>query len=411
MSERDGDDGERAGARQPLHGLRILDISTMIAAPVASTLLADFGAEVVKVELPGVGDTMRQLPPHKDGVPLWWKVTNRNKKGITLDLRQAEGQEVFRRLLPQFDVLTENFRPGTLDRYGFPREVLRALNPKLVILRLTGYGQDGPLASRPGFARIAEAYSGFTALCGDPDRPPLHLGYPVADGVAGLFGAIGILIACYRQKADPQAAGEEIDLSLVDAMIRMLEFSVIEVDQLGTARRRSGNRSQYAGPSNIYRTLDGRWFSMSASAQPVFERLARAIGRPELIGHPDFRDNPARVRNAEALDLIVGGWIAARDEAEVLAVFEREGVSGGPVNDAADVCRSEHLRQRQSFVEVEDAELGRVTMQNVVPKMRHAPGRVACTGPGLGQHTDEVLSAMAGLTGEEIARLRRKRVI
>ncbi len=396
---------------QPLHGLRILDISTMIAAPVASTLLADFGAEVVKVELPGVGDTLRQLPPHKDGAPLWWKVTNRNKKGMTLDLRKEEGKDIFRRLIPKFDVLTENFRPGTLDRYGFSREVLKELNPDLIILRITGYGQTGPLASRPGFARIAEAYSGFTSLCGTPDRPPMHLGYPVADGITGMFGAIGILIACFRQKTCQDAHGEEIDLSLVDSMLRMLEFSVIEYDQLGVARERSGNRSQYAGPSNVYQTRDHRWFSMSASAQPVFERLARTIGRPDLIKDPKFATNPARVNNAEELDEIIAPWIANHTLGEINDIFENGGVSGGPVNDARDVFESEHLRQRGSFVEIEDSELGSVTMQNVIPLMRQAPGKVHSTGPTLGQDNEEILTSLIGATGEEIADLRRKGVI
>ncbi len=404
-------DEDRGDQNQPLHGLRILDISTMIAAPVASTLLADFGAEVVKVELPGVGDIMRQLPPHKNGVPLWWKVTNRNKKGMTLDLRMEEGKEIFRKLIPKFDVLTENFRPGTLDRYGFSRDVLKELNPDLIILRITGYGQTGPMASRPGFARIAEAYSGFTALCGTSDRPPMHIGYPIADGITGMFGAIGILIACFRQKTRKDAHGEEIDLSLVDSMLRMLEFSVIEYDQLGVVRERSGNRSQYAGPSNVYQTKDQRWFSMSASAQPVFERFARTLERPDIITDPNFSTNAARVRNAEALDAIVSPWIESRTLDEIMEIFDRDGISGGPVNDARDVFESEHLRERDSFVEVEDSELGIVTMQNVIPKMSQAPGKVHSTGPALGQDNEEILSSMLGLSVEEIDVLREKGVI
>ncbi|MEH6495703.1 MAG: CoA transferase [Pseudomonas marincola] len=396
---------------QPLHGLKILDISTMIAGPVASTLLADFGAEVIKVELPGIGDSLRQLPPHKEGAPLWWKVTNRNKKGITLDLRKEEGKEIFRRLIPKFDVLTENFRPGTLDKYGFSREILKELNPDLIILRITGYGQTGPMASRPGFARIAEAYSGFTALCGTPDRPPMHIGYPIADGVTGMFGAIGILIACFRQKTRKDAHGEEIDLSLVDSMLRMLEFSVIEYDQLGVVRERSGNRSQYAGPSNVYLTKDQRWFSMSASAQPVFARLTHTIGRPDLLENPNFATNPARVKNAGALDDIIKPWIADRNIDDIMEIFERDGISGGPVNDAADVFHSEHLRERNSFIEIEDSELGPVTMQNVIPIMTEAPGKVHSTGPTLGQDTDDILSTMLELTDAEIADLRSKNVI
>jgi len=398
--------------RLPLDGMRILDLSTMIAAPMASSLLADFGADVVKIELPsGTGDGLRDLPPHKDGAPLWWKVTNRNKRGMTLDIRKDEGKELFRKLLPQFDVLVENFRPGTLDRYGFPYETLKRINPDLVVLRVSGYGQTGPMAPRPGFARIAEAFSGFTSLCGNPEGPPLHIGYPVADAVAGMFGAIGILVACYRQKTDPDANGEEIDVSLVESMLRMLEFSVIEVDQLGVARQRSGNRSQYAGPSNVYKTRDGRWFSMSASAQSVFSRLAHAIGRPDLLQNPDFATNPARVQNADALDEIVGGWISERTLDEIMAVLEEHGVSGGPVNDARDVYESDHLRVRGSIVDVADAELGSVAMQGVIPVMTEAPGRVRSTGPMHGEHSEDLLSSLLGLDAEEIAALRQKQVI
>ncbi|MDA7949130.1 MAG: CoA transferase [Hyphomicrobiaceae bacterium] len=398
--------------RLPLSGLRILDLSTLIAAPLASSLLADFGAEVIKVELPGGdGDALRALPPHKDEAPLWWKVTNRNKRGITLDIRKEGGKDLFRRMIGKFDVLVENFRPGTLERYGFPYETLKELNPDLIVLRITGYGQTGPLSHRPGFARVAEAYSGFTALCGDSDRPPMHVGYPIADSVTGLFGAIGILTALYRQKTDPEAHGEEIDLSLVDSMVRLLEFSIIEYEQLGAVRERSGNRSQYAGPSNVYRTRDDKWFALSASSQTVYERLAHAIGRPDLIDDLDFATNPARVANADALDDILNTWFARQTLDDVLRLFEERGVSGGPVNDAKDLFDSEHLRARNAIVEVPDAELGSVQMQGVTPRLRNAPGSVRSTGPMLGEHTEEVFSTLLGLDQSEIARLRKDKVI
>ncbi len=397
--------------RMPLEGVRILDISTIIAAPVSSGLLADFGAEVIKVELPGVGDPLRALPPHKDGVPLWWKVTNRNKKGITLDLRKEEGKDLFRQLVAKSDVLTENFRPGTLERYGLGPDVLKELNPELILLRVSGYGQTGPLAKRPGFARIAEAYAGFTSICGTADRPPMHIGYPVADAVTGLFGAIGVLVALLDRKADAEYAGEAIDCSLVESMLRLNEFLVIEYDQTGAVRQRSGNRSQYAGPSNVYETKDGKWFSMSASAQTVYERLARAIGRPDLIDDPRFATNPARVENADALDEVIGGWFATKTQDEILNLFEAEGVSGGPVNDAKDVFESEHFRDREAIIEVDDAELGTVAMQNVFPRLATAPGRVRSTGPRLGEHNEDVLGNLLGLDKAAIAALREKGVI
>src|SRR5512135_2256674 len=257
----------------PLDGLRILDISTVVAGPFAATLLADLGAEVTKVEMPGAGDALRALAPHKDGVPLWWKVTNRNKKGITLDLRRPEGKALLGRLLAGRDVLVENFRPGTLDGWGITREWLQGINPKLTILRVTGFGQTGPYRNRPGFARVFEAMSGFTRMCGEEGGTPLHLGYPISDAIGGLFGAIGVLAALYRLREDPGSRGQEIDVSMTEAMLRTLDFLAIEYDQLGAVRTASGNRSQYAAPGNIYRTKDGKWASIAASTQSIFGRL------------------------------------------------------------------------------------------------------------------------------------------
>jgi crotonobetainyl-CoA:carnitine CoA-transferase CaiB-like acyl-CoA transferase len=246
----------------PLAGLRILDIATLIAGPWSATLLADLGAEVLKVELPGVGDGLRALAPHKGDVPLWWKVTNRNKRGITLDLRRDKGRELLLRLLPRFDVLVENFRPGTLDSWGLTKSILHEANPRLTILRVSGFGQDGPYARRPAFARVAEAISGFTYICGEEDGPPLHGGFPVADAIAGLFGSIGILAALYRRDRDPTAPGQEIDANLVESTLRILDFLPIEFQQLGVERERSGNLSQYAAPGNVFRTRDDKWITL-----------------------------------------------------------------------------------------------------------------------------------------------------
>jgi crotonobetainyl-CoA:carnitine CoA-transferase CaiB-like acyl-CoA transferase len=262
----------------PLSGLSVIDISSVIAGPFSAGLLADFGADVIKVELPGVGDALRALAPHKDSVPLWWKVTNRNKRGVTLDLHLPEGREALGRLIERADVLVENFRPGTLDRWGIDTAWLHGLNPRLTILRLTGFGQTGPKRDEPGFARVFEAMSGFTHLCGEAERDPLHLGYPISDAVGGLFGALGVLAALYKCKADPASGGQEIDCSVTEAMLRVMEFSAIEYDQLGAVRGRSGNTSQYAAPGNIYRTADGHCASIAASTQSIFERLCRALG-------------------------------------------------------------------------------------------------------------------------------------
>lgn len=402
--------GETAG-NQALSGLRILDLSTLIAAPMASTLLADFGAEVVKVELPEGGDALRDLPPHSGDEPLWWKVTNRNKKAITLDIRTEEGRSLLLRILPSFDVIVENFRPGTMERYDLGCNVLHEANPSLVILRVSGYGQTGPLASQPGFARIAEAYSGFTYLCGKPEDPPMHVGFPVADAVTGMFGAISILMACYRRLTHPDKPGEVIDLSLVESMFRILEFLPIEYDQLGVVRERSGTRSQYAGPSNIYRTCDERWISMSASAQSVFVRLAQMIGRPELVDDPRFANNSARVQNADALDVYIAEWFICHDAASALSEIARFNVSGGIVNSIADIFASDHFRERGTIIYAEDPALGLVAMPNVVPKMQNAPGAVTCVGPRRGEDNVAFWTDTGELDEVEYSKLRDLRVI
>lgn len=395
----------------PLQGLRILDLSNIVAGPWAATLLGDFGAEIVKVEMPRGGDPLRALAPHKDGVGLWWKVANRNKKGITVDLRKPEGQDLVRRLVPRFDVLIENYRPGTLDGWGLAKETLLALNPRLVILRVTAFGQTGPYRNRPGFARVAEAMAGFTNLCGEADGPPLHVGFPVADGAAGLFGALSILMALYPRLRDPDAPGQEIDLSLFESMFRLLDFLPVEYDALGIVRQRSGNRSQYGAPGNVYRTRDGEWASIAASSQSIFERLARVMGQPELIGDPRFRSNPERVRHNAALDAIVGQWVARHTLEELGALLEAAEVGFAPIYSIAQIFADPHVKAREAVISVPDGELGRVAMQNVVPRFSRTPGEVRHAAPRLGEHNRDVFQGMLGLSDAELAELERKGAI
>ncbi|MCC3304314.1 CaiB/BaiF CoA transferase family protein [Sneathiella sp. HT1-7] len=395
---------------QLLSGLKILDLATMLAAPMASTLLADFGAEVIKVELPDKEDPLRDLPPHKDGKPLWWKVTNRNKKGITLDIRKPEGRELLLEIIGNFDVLVENFRPGTLEKYGLSPEVLQARHPGLIILRVSGYGQTGPNATSPGFARVAEAFSGFTYLCGYPESGPMHIGFPIADATTGIFGALSIIMACWHKAKHPEAPGEVIDLSLVESMFRLLEFLPIEYDQLGHVRERSGNRSQYAGPSNIYRSKDSKWISLSASAQSIFENFARQIGRHELITDPRFKTNSNRVKHADELDEIVATWFAGKTQSEALEEMKAGGVAGGPVLSIEDIFNSEQFKARDAIIKVNDPELGPVAMQAVTPKYAKMPGSVSRTGPVHGQDTDDVYKSL-GISEDRITELKSKRAI
>lgn len=394
----------------PLKGVRILDISTVVAGPWACTLLADLGAEVLKIEIPGPGDSLRALPPHKNEVPLWWKVANRNKRGITLDLRTEEGRDILGRMLPDFDVLVENFRPGTLDKWSITREWIHALNPAMDILRMTGYGQTGPYSHRPGFARVFEAMSGFTNLCGESERAPLHLGFPVADAVGGLFGAIGIVSALYHRVASNTKQGQEIDCSMLEAMFRLLDFLPIEYDQLGVVRERSGSASQYAAPGNVYRTSDNRWASIAASTQSIFERLCTALERADLISHPHYLTNQARVQHREELDQVIGAEIAARTFGELSSVLDRHHVGFSPIYNIADIFADPHFAFRGAIVSVDDRELGPIRMQNVVPAFSRTPGAVRTAGPALGEHNDEVYGAM-GLSESRLRQLREKNVI
>lgn len=403
--------GVPAANEGPFAGVRILDISTVVAGPWAATLLADLGAEVLKVELPGSGDALRALAPHKAGVPLWWKATNRNKAGITLDVRQPEGKALFERLLPRYDVLVENFRPGTLDRWGLGGARLLELQPKLIVLRLTGYGQTGPYRNRPGFARIFEAMSGFTNLCGEADGPPLHLGFPIADAIAGLFGALGIAAALYERQRAPAHVGQEIDCSLFESMFRVLDFLPIEFDQLGIVRSRSGNRSQYAAPGNVYRTRDGHWASIAASTQSIYERLCRALGRDDLVDDPRFASNPARVAHRDALDEIIAAEVAKHTIDALRALLDDHEVGFSPVYTIEDVFADPQVAAREAIVTVDDDELGPVRMQGVVPRFSRTPGRVVRAGPALGENNDDVYRDVLGLSPADIEGLRTRRVI
>lgn len=399
---------ERQG---PLKNLRILDIATIIAGPFAAGLLADFGADVLKVEIPQRGDGIRALRPHKDGVSLWSKVVNRNKKAITLDLRQDEGVDLLKRLVAESDVLIENFRPGTLERWGLAPEILWQVNPKLTILRVSAYGQEGPYASRPGFARIADAMSGFLSLCGPSDGAPVHAGYPIADSVTGLFGAVGILTALMERKENPDAPGQVVAVSLFESMFRILDFLAIEYDQLGEVRKRSGNRNPYAAPGNCYLARDGKWCTLAASAQSIFERLARAIDRPDLLSDDRFSTNTERLRNHDELDEIIADWFASRDADEACAILDTASVSVARVRTIDDLFEDPHVLATDMLMSVTDSELGQVRMQGVTPRFSRTPGALHRSGPSLGADNHEIYADRLGLSEDEINALKEKRVI
>ena len=389
----------------PLAGLRVLDIATIIAAPFAATLLADYGAEVVKTELPGVGDGARGFGPFKDGHSLWWKVLNRNKKLIGLDLRKPEGVAVFKQLLPRFDVLVENFRPGTLDRWGLSREVLWSIQPRLVILRATGFGQTGPYAGRTGFARVFEAMGGLTYITGEPSGEPVHAGYPLGDALGGLFGALGVLAACWKRAANRDAPGEEVDLSMTEAVLRILEFLPIEYDQLGIVRERSGNENQYSAPSAVYRTRDGHYVSLAGSTNAIFANNCRAIGREDLLTDPRFATNGSRTDHRAELNAVFAAWCAGQDLAVVLAAFEAARGGIAPVYSASQIDQDPQMCAREAIIGVPDEHFGTVRMQNVVPRFVQEPGAVRHSGGSMGQDNAEVYGDWLGISQAERDRL------
>lgn len=396
--------------RGPLAGLRVLDIATIVAAPSTAALLADYGAEVLKVELPS-GDGSRNFAPLKDGKALWWKVTNRNKKLVSLDLRKPEGVALLKQLLPRFDVLIENFRPGTLDRWGLDRDTLWALQPRLVILRATAFGQDGPYRDRPGFARIFEAMGGLTYITGDRDGQPMHAGYPIGDAIGGLFGAVGVLAALAKRASDLHAPGEEIDLSLTEAMVKLMEFLPIKYDVLGESHGRSGNTSQYAAPTGVFRTRDGQWVSLSGSVDALFAANCRAIGREDLLADPRFSNNVGRCGHAAELNVLFGQWFAEHDLHEILQRFEQHGGTLAPIYSAQQIVEDPQVRARGFLRQVPDADFGSVRMPDVVPRFRNDPGSVYSTGGAIGQDNDEVFGEWLGLTEADCRALRDKGVI
>lgn len=410
-SEHDQDGRDERPSNGPLTGLRILDMATIVSAPLAATLLADYGADVVKLELPGIGDSIRAYPPLKEGKSLWWKVTNRNKKFITLDVRKPEGLALFKQLIPKFDVLVENFRPGTLDRWGLTKEVLWSLQPRLVILRTSSFGQTGPYRHKPGFTRVFEAMGGATYITGDPNGKPMHMGFHLADAVGGVFGALGIVSALWKRARFPDAPGEEIDLSLTEAMLRLVEFLPIEYDQLGKIRERTGNANGYSAPTNVYRTRDGRWVSLSGGNNALFQNNCRAIGREDLLEDPRFKTNVGRVEHEQLLNQIFESWCAAHDMADILARFEAAQGTIAPVYSIDQIFADPQFQERDAITRVPDDDFGSVRMQNVVPRFVNEPGAVRWTAGELGAHNEEVYGGWLGIAEQERRRLKNEGII
>lgn len=399
-----------SAADGPLTGLRVLDISTILAGPLCAQILGDYGADVIKIEHPRYGDGMRGHGYAKDGHPLWWKMLSRNKRTVGLYLGDAAGADIFLDLVAAADVVIESFRPGTLERWGLGYAALAERNPAVVLLRMTGWGQHGPYRDRPGFGTLAESMSGFAHLTGQPDGPPTLPSFGLADSIAGMAAASAVTMALYHRDVHG-GGGQEIDIDILEPIMTAVGPHLLYVDQLGIDQERSGNRSVNNAPRNTYRTADDRWVAISTSANRIAERVLRLVGRPDVVDEPWFASGRQRVEHADELDAIVGDWIAARTRDEVVRAFEDAGAAVAPIYTPSELIDDPQVTAVDMVTTVDDPDLGAIRMQNVLFRMSGTPGRIRFTGRALGADTDSVLSDELGLGHDRIAELRERGIV
>lgn len=393
---------------EPLDGIRVIDASTIIAGPICAQILGDHGADVIKIEHPQKPDGLRGHGQQKDGHPLWWKEVSRNKRAITLNLGSADGAEVLKRLAESSDVLIENFRPGTLERWGIGPEELHEINPRLVIVRITGFGQTGPYSSRAGFGTLAESMSGFAHLTGPADAPPSLPAFGLADSICGIAASSATVMALRHR--DNAGVGQVVDMSILEPILTAVGPSPTVYQQLGEIGHRHGNRSDNNAPRNTYMTADGKWIAISTSAQSIAERVLRLVGHPEVIHERWFSSGSGRVEHVELLDTYVADWVKVRDLDEVMNAFTEAGAAIAPIYDASDVANDPHIRQTQMLTEVDDPDLGPLLQHNVMWRMSESPGSIRFTGREHGADTDAVLTE-AGYDNDMIRALRESGVI
>ena len=388
----------------PLVGIRVLEIGALIAAPFAARLMAEFGAEVIKIEAPGDGDPLRKWRKLHRGTSLWWYLQSRNKKSIALDLKTPDGLAIAKRLAADADVVIENLRPGALEKLGLGWEVLRALNPKLTMVRISGYGQTGPYRDRPGFGAIGEAMGGIRFTTGDPASPPARVGVSLGDSLASLHAVIGALMSILRVKTG-QGGGQVVDVSLVESVFNVMESLVPEYDMMGTIRTRTGGALPGISPSNTYPTKEGSYVVIAGNSDPIFRRLMRVVGRLDLGEDPALRTNDGRVARNTMLDEVITAWTSAHGVDEVLRALEAAEVPAGRIYAVDDIVRDPHYLARDMILPTTLPDGVEVKMPGIAPKLSETPGVVRWSGPALGQHTDEVLAEL-GFTAADIARLR-----
>ena len=393
----------------PLSGVRVVDASTVLAGPLTAQILGDFGADVVKIEHPTAGDSFRHHGAVVDGHGVWWKTVGRNKRTVGLYLGDPDGAEIFKRIVRDTDVLVENFRPGTLEKWGLGPEVLHEINPRLVIARITGFGQTGPYAARAGFGTLAEAMSGFAAATGEPDGPPTLPPMGLADTLTGYAAVSAVMMALYHRDT-VSGRGQVIDVSLLEPMMTAVGPGPSVYSLTGRTAPRVGNRSVANAPRNTYRTSDGRWVAISTSATPIAERVMRLVGRADVVSEPWFASAAGRVAHVDLLDGAVADWIAARSFDDVVAAFEAAEAAVAPVYTAADLCADPHVRSTGMLTEVPDEHFGSLLMGNVLFRMSDTPGSIRFTGRELGADTDEVLGEV-GVDAETIEKLRGQGVL
>jgi formyl-CoA transferase len=398
-----------------LSGVRVLELGNYVAAPSAARLLADFGAEVIKVEQPGIGDQVRHWRLFRGETSMMWRTLARNKKSITIDIRTCQGQELVRKLAAHVDVLIENYRPGKLESWNLPVDVLRENNPQLIIVRISGYGQTGPHRDLAGFGGVAEAIGGLRYVTGYPDRAPTRVGVSIGDTLAGLYGVIGALMGLLSREHGRTTHGETVDVALTEAVLSVMESTVPDYSAYGVVRERTGSAIKGVAPSNTYPCADGEWLVIGGNTDAIYRRLMTTIGRSDLAADERFRDNIGRAEYSDLLDGAIAAWTSDKPLSVALASLEAAHVPAGPIYAAPDIASDPQFIAREMIlemdVEVEPGSSESVQFPGVVPRLEQMPGRVGWLGPELGQHTDEILSNMLSLNRDEIAALRAEKVV
>jgi len=393
-----------------LNGVRVIDTATVIAGPFGAAMLGDFGAEVIKVEMPGSGDPARVIGPYYNGQAMRWSTFGRNKKSVTLDLRKEEGKNVFLKLVAKSDIIFENFRTGTLDKWGLDYDTLKQANPKIIVIRITGYGQTGPYAHQAGFGTPCTAFSGLTYLTGYEDRPPVSPPFSLADDIAGLYAAFAAMLCLYYRDVNT-GTGQEVDMSLYEGILRFLEGHIADYAKNGVAGVRSHTISSSASPCGTYKTKDEKWVVLVCSTDRTFGYFAKAIGREDLLEDPRFSNNTARVKNNDLMDEIVIDWIGKQDYKPMKEILDKAGAPVSLVYNMADIFEDPHYNARENLIEVMHPTMGKLTMPGIVPKLSATPGEIKWIGPELGAYNQEVYEGLLGLTPDEVSDLKGKGVI